>query len=103
MSVGIPPNQGTLNQQAGQILISLRNDLTALSNFNAYIQGLGEAGLTGSPISMSQADAQQMLQVFADCTAIALVASGGDYPTDGSVPALPHNFLADIVPFTAGN
>lgn len=103
MSVGIQPNLGSLNQQAGQILINLRNDLTNLANFNAYLQSLGEAGLMAAPISMAQSDAQQMLQVFADCTAVALVANGGEYPTDGSVPSLPHNFLADTVPFTAGN
>lgn len=103
MSVGIIPNAGTLNQQAGQILLSLRNDLIALAHFNAYLQYLGLAGLTAAPLSMSAEDAQEMLTVFAGCTAVAQIANGQEYPADGSVPALPHNFLGDAVPFLAGN
>lgn len=103
MAVGIPPNAGTLNQQAGQILLSLRNNLMALANFNAYLQYLGVAGLTAAPISMSEADAQEMIAVFEGCTAVAQIANGKEYPTDGSAPELPHNFLADCVPFLAGN
>jgi hypothetical protein len=103
MPVGIQPNAGNLNQQAGQILLNVRNGLAALANFNAYLQDLGEAGLTAPPLSMSQSDAQQMLDTFGGCAALAGIAAGGEYPTDGSVPSLPHNFLSDIVPFLAGN
>jgi hypothetical protein len=95
--IGIQPTQGSLNQQAGQILLSLRSDMYQVMSFNGYLQTLGQAGLVA--LGFTSDDAAALLEVFANVDAIRSMAMGAPY----SGPSLPHNFLQDCTPLWGGN
>lgn len=95
--IGIQPTQATLNQQAGQILLSLRSDMYQVMSFNGYIQQLGHDGLVA--LGFTSQDATDLLQVFANVDDIRAMAMGAPY----SGPTLPHNFLEDCTPLWGGN
>jgi hypothetical protein len=77
VAVGIQPNLAQLNQQAGQIVLNVRNDMQAVMNFNAYITALGGvSGLEGAPYSMASADASVMVSTFANLAVVATAYQG---------------------------
>jgi hypothetical protein len=98
MSIGITPNLGGLNQQAGQIVLNARNALQQILFFNDYLQSLGADGLTAAPLQMDATDAANMLQIFANLATIANACMGEDY----TGPALPFDFMASTVPMWGG-
>ena len=97
MTAGIQPNLGTINQQAGQLLVSLRIAITQARQFNDYLTGLGSAGLVA--LGMSATDATTMLTAYSNLNYLANVFYGDAY----TGPALPHDFYSDMVPLTGGN
>lgn len=97
MTAGIQPTQQSLNQQAGQILLTLRNDMFAVMAFNAYIQNLGQSGLEA--LGFNSTDAEELLTVFSGVDAIRAMAMGAAY----AGPTLPYDFLTACVPLTGGN
>lgn len=97
MTAGIQPNLGTINQQAGQFLVSLRIAITQARQFNDYLQGLGSAGLVA--LGMSSADATTMLTAYTNLNYLAEVFYGAAY----AGPTLPYNFYNDVIPLTGGN
>jgi hypothetical protein len=97
MAVGIQQTQAGLNQQAGQLLLSLRQDMFQVQAYNAYIQQLGSAGLQA--MGFTAEDATMLLTTFAAVDSIRAMAMGSPYVG----PTLPFNFLAAAVPFTGGN
>jgi hypothetical protein len=96
MTVGIPPNLGLLNIQAGTLLVNLRNAVQQAQAFGDYISLQGEAGLMA--MGMAQADAAELLDVYANLQALA----GAFYGLPYTGPALPFNFYHQIVPLTGG-
>lgn len=97
MSVGIQQTQNGLNQQAGQLLLALRQDMFQVQAFNAYIQQLGSDGLQA--MGFTSDDAALLLTTFAAVDSIRAMAMGGAY----TGPTLPFDFLDAAVPFTGGN
>jgi hypothetical protein len=99
MPVGYQSTQQGLNQQAGQIISMLVKAMQNVQQYNAYVQFLGLAGLMAAPLSFAQADAEAILEVFAELDAVRAVLEGDDY----TGPGLPHNFVEDTIPFWGGN
>ena len=97
IAVGIQQTQAGLNQQAGQLLLSLRQDMFQVQAYNAYIQKLGAAGLQA--MGFTADEAAVLLTTFAVVDAIRAMAMGAPY----AGPALPFDFLDACVPFTGGN
>jgi len=97
MAVGLPQTQQGLNQLAGQLLLSLRQDMFSVMAYNAYIQKLGSTGL--QTMGFTSDEATQLLETFAGIDAIRAMAMGLPY----AGPTLPFDFLDAAVPFTAGN
>lgn len=97
MSVGNTATQASLNQQAAQIIISLRNNILAVQQFDASLSYLGLQGLIN--LGFTGDDAQMLLTVFGSLNAICAMVNGNAY----TGPALPHNFVQDTIPFWGGN
>lgn len=96
MAVGNTPTQQSINQQAAQIIITLRNNILAVQQFYASLSFLDIQGLV--KIGFSETDAQTLLTVFGYLNAICAMVNGGTY----AGPDLPHNFVQDTVPFWGG-
>ena len=96
MSIGVTPTVQGLNQQASQILLSLRQDMYAVMAYNAYIQQLGATGLQA--IGFTSDDAANLLAVFGNVDAVRAMAMGVSY----GGPDLPHDFMADCTPLWGG-
>lgn len=91
-----PPNLGTLQQQAGQIVLDARTSLQRIIFFNQYLQFLGQSGLVA--LGLSSDDAALLLAVYGNLAAVANVCMGQPY----TGPTLPFNFLAQTVPLWGG-
>lgn len=92
-----PANLGNLNNQAGQIVTSLRDSFEAVHRFNLYVQNLGSSGLVA--LGFSSGDASLMLAVFGNLDQIRSAYVGGAY----AGPALPFDFQGQTVPLWGGN
>jgi len=97
MAVGIQQTLAGLNQQAGQLLLALRQDMFQVQAYNAYIQQLGVQGLQA--MGFTADDAALLLTTFSAVDSIRAMAMGSPYVG----PPLPFDFLAAAVPFTGGN
>lgn len=97
MAVGIQQTQAGLNQQAGQLLLALRQDMYQVMAYNAYIQKIGNAGLQA--MGFTTDEATLLLTTFAAVDSIRAMAMGAPY----TGPELPYDFLDAAVPFTGGN
>jgi hypothetical protein len=97
MSIGVPPSQSSLNNQAGQYVLSLRNDFENAVNFNDYLNSLGQAGMVA--LGFSSEDADLMIAIFGNIASIATVYTGGNY----TGPNLPFDFQAQTIPLWGGN
>lgn len=96
MAAGFQPTQQSLNQAAGQIIISLRANMQSVQQFNAYLQTLGTAGLQA--LGYTLADAQLLISVFSNLDSIRNMSEGNAY----TGPSLPYNFVQQTVPLWGG-
>jgi hypothetical protein len=97
MSIGVQPSQSTLNNLAGQYVLSLRNDFENAARFNDYLNNLGNPGLVA--LGFSSDDANLLLAIFGNIAAIATVYTGGEY----TGPNLPFDFQSQTIPLWGGN
>lgn len=95
MSVN-PPNLGFINQQAGQIALDTRANILKITWFNQYLQNLGHDNLV--LLGFSSEDATQLLTVYSNMASVAKMCMGQAY----TGPTLPFDFVAQTVPFWAG-
>lgn len=91
-----PPNFGLLNQQAGQIAIDFRDGCQRVINFNNYLQNLGKPALI--TLGFTSADADLLLAIYGNLSAVAMVCEGGNY----TGPGLPFDFIAQTIPVWGG-
>lgn len=98
MTIGLTPTAGQLNNQAGQLMVNLRNAVQQASAFHDYLAVLGVNGLV--ELGMTQADAQNLYNVYYNLSALAGMFYGYPYPS--GAPALPFNFYNEIVQLTGG-
>lgn len=96
MAAGIPPNSVTLNQQAGVLMVNLRNSIQQAQAFYDYLSTLGINGLVA--LGMTNPDATALLDAYTNLAALSAVFYGQPY----AGPALPFNFYNQIVPLTGG-
>lgn len=97
MTAGNQPSVSSLNGQAGQLVLALRDGFQDALNFNVYLNNLTQAGLVA--LGFSANDAALMLAIFGNLASIAEVYQGGEY----SGPSLPFNFEAQTIPLWGGN
>lgn len=87
MSAGIQASTASVNQQAGQIAVNLRNTFQQVISLNAWITAIGgAAGLV--TLGFTQADAQVIVSTYANLAALAAIYQGQPQSTE----ALPFNF-----------
>ena len=96
MTAGIQPTQNSVNNQDGQIVLNARNAIQQIIFFNDYPQDLTAGTLVS--LGFSEADAVNLLSVFAHMAATASACQGAAY----TGPELPFNFLAQTVPLWGG-
>jgi hypothetical protein len=96
VAAGFQPTQQTLNQAAGQIIISLRANMQSVQQFNSYLQVLGTSGLQALGYTLE--DANLLISVFSNLDSIRNMSEGNPY----SGPALPYNFVEQTVPLWGG-
>lgn len=90
MTAGIQPTIQSINQQAGQFAVNLRDDLARITNFNAWLAAIG--GVPGLvSIGFTQADAQVVVSTYGNLAALAALYQGQAQNT----VALPFNFQAN--------
>src|ERR1700691_1211772 len=90
MAIGIQPTLSQLNQQAGQIALSVRNDMQAVLWFNEYISAIGGAtGLQATPFGMASGDAAAMVAGFGNLAVVATAYQGN------GVLAATFNYMAN--------
>lgn len=96
MAAGIQPNLSTLNQQAGALMVNLRNSIQQAQAFFDYLSTVGTAGLEG--LGMTTDDADLLMAAYTNLSALSAVFYGQAY----AGPELPFNFYNQIVPLTGG-
>lgn len=96
MAAGIQPNLGTINQQAGTLMVNLRNSIQQAQAFFDYLNNLGVPGLVA--LGMTNGDATTLLTAYTNLAALSAVFYGQPY----AGPTLPFNFYTQIVPLTGG-
>ena len=96
IAAGIQPNLGTLNQQAGALMVNLRNSIQQAQAFFDYLNTLGVPGLVA--LGMSNGDATALLAAYTNLSALSAVFYGQAY----AGPTLPFNFYNEIIPLTGG-
>lgn len=96
MAAGITPNINTLNQQAGNLMVNLRNSIQQAQAFYDYLTTLGVPGLVS--LGMTNPDATALLAAYTNLSALSAVFYGEPY----TGPTLPFNFYTQIVPLTGG-
>lgn len=87
MTAGIQPTIQSINQQAGQFAVNLRNDFQQIVNFNKWITAIG--GVSGLvAVGFAQTDAQVIVSTYANLAALAAIYQGQTQ----NVEILPFNF-----------
>lgn len=76
MAAGFQITQATINQQAGNCVIALRNALLQITEFQTWLAGVGSAGLQ-STYGFSSADAATMVSAFNDLNDMNTIYNGG--------------------------
>jgi hypothetical protein len=96
MSVGIQPNYGLLQQQIGQLAISLRNDCDNILNLWEWVNSasIGQAGLEA--VGFSQADAAEAITQINYMATVAQIYKG----TAAQTPA--YDFDSQLAPLWGG-
>ncbi len=75
MAINVP-NPGTYQQQLGQHVTAFRDALQQLLNDAAYLNSMGGAAfLTAAPFSLSQTDADKIMQTVGAVTPNAAVVT----------------------------
>lgn len=87
MAAGIQTTQAQINASAGQFATQLRTTFQQVLNFQAWLNTVGSAGLTGT-YGFSTADAATLISAIGNLASLAGIYQGG---AAGS-PALPFNF-----------
>ncbi len=64
MSAGIQPTQASINQQAGNLAVTLRDTMDAIKNFQAWIGAFGGHNALVSQLGFQLADAQTIESTF---------------------------------------
>jgi hypothetical protein len=97
MTAGVQPTVSSINNQAGQYVLAIRDDFENIINHNSYLNELGQAGLVA--LGFSTNDAALLLAIFGNLSQIAAAYQGGNY----AGPALPFNFESQTIPLWGGN
>lgn len=75
MTAGIQPTIESVNQQAGQMAVNLRDDFSRVVNFNAWITAVG--GVNGLvSIGFPESDAQVIVSTYGNLAALAAIYQG---------------------------
>jgi hypothetical protein len=74
MSAGFQPNQAQVNQNAGQIAVSVRNIMQQVQNFQAWVSTQGAAGLEA--LGFTAADAATVISTIGNLNTLASVYAG---------------------------
>ena len=94
MSVNVP-NPGLFTQQAGAMLVALREDFARLVNLNDYITAMGGTTFLTTQIGLSSGDASALVAALGNHAALAAHYKGG-----AQAPAL--DYRANGEPFWGG-
>jgi len=95
MAIGIPINPGNLNQQAGQLVVNLRNACQAVISFQNTLVAVSQSGLVDA--GFSPADATDLMTRINELNTLAEVYFG--QATQGT----PFNFSNVGASMTGGN
>jgi len=76
MAIGNQPNAAQLNAQAAQLAMSWRSLAQQTAALQAYVTGLGSAGLQAAPLSFSSGDASAFITACNYMATLAQVYQG---------------------------
>jgi hypothetical protein len=95
MSIGTQPTKSGLDNQATSIVLQLRTAFQNVQAFTAYLQSLGEGGLTS--LGYTSDDVTALVSIFVSLDSVRVMVGGGAAP-EGT----PLNFVEQTIPLWAG-
>jgi hypothetical protein len=75
MTAGAQPTLNSINTQAGQIALSIRNDMQSVIWFNGYLNALGGTTFLES-LNMTSQDAATTISTFGNLVVVATAYQG---------------------------
>lgn len=76
MVAGIQPTQASINAQAAQLVLALKENLYAIQQFQDFLIRLGAAGLEAPPYNFAPGDAAVLLSAYGDLSSLAEIFLG---------------------------